>query len=122
MLLLKMGEKDDEFGLSLSLSLGGVNQQQQPPSLNHMHQPQQQQPVPMNHNKTLFGDLFQLPGTRFLLFLKLFFLRFLFLDSPNLFVGIFSPNFCWYSIFSPTIFLSLSLQSPLFFLLEIKNK
>ncbi|KAG4922621.1 hypothetical protein AAZX31_18G233800 [Glycine max] len=56
-----MGEKDDEFGLSLSLSLGGVNQQQQPPSLNHMHQPQQQQPVPMNHNKTLFGDLFQLP-------------------------------------------------------------
>ncbi|KHN11572.1 Homeobox-leucine zipper protein HAT3 [Glycine soja] len=58
-----MGEKDDDFGLSLSLSLGRVNQQQQqPPPLNHMHQPQQLQTVPMNHNKTLFGDLSQLPG------------------------------------------------------------
>ncbi|XP_028179630.1 homeobox-leucine zipper protein ATHB-4-like isoform X1 [Glycine soja] len=60
-----MGEKDDDFGLSLSLSLGRVNQQQQqPPPLNHMHQPQQLQTVPMNHNKTLFGDLSQLPADR----------------------------------------------------------
>ncbi|BAT83420.1 hypothetical protein VIGAN_04056200 [Vigna angularis var. angularis] len=60
-----MAEKDDGVGLSLSLSLG-VNQQSF--KVNHMHHPQQQQqlqhqprPVPINHNKTLFADLFQLP-------------------------------------------------------------
>jgi len=71
-----MAEKDDGVGLSLSLSLG-VNQQ--PFKVNHMHHPQQHpqhhqpqhhqpQPVPVNHNKTLFADLFQLPGTRFFFF------------------------------------------------------
>ncbi|KAK7394549.1 hypothetical protein VNO78_15080 [Psophocarpus tetragonolobus] len=60
-----MSVKDDDFGLSLSLSLG-VNQQTPPFKLNHhMHhpqpQPQQPVPVPLNHNNTLFGDLFPLP-------------------------------------------------------------